>query len=133
MPITSVKFRNFKAFRNYSVSLHRMNILVGPNNSGKSTVLSAFRLLEQALKTSRTRRASQVQTHQEYLSYGHVISENTVPFSLENVHFNYDTSDSRIEFRYSNGNKLFFFFPADGGITMYWETEGRPVITPSAF
>ena len=133
MPITSVKFRNFKALRDYSVSLRRMNVLVGPNNCGKSTVLSAFRLLEQALKTARTRRASQVQTHQEHSSYGHVISENIVPFSLENVHFNYDTSDSRIEFRYSNGNQLFFFFPADGGVTMYWETEGKPVFTPSAF
>ena len=34
MPITSVKFSNFKALRNYSVSLQRMNVLVGPNNSG---------------------------------------------------------------------------------------------------
>ena len=134
MPITSVKFRNFKALRDYSVSLRRMNVLVGPNNYGKSTILSAFRLLEQALKTARTRRASSlVQTHREHSSYGHVISENIVPFSLENVHFNYDTSDSRIEFRYSNGNQLFFFFPADGGVTMYWETEGKPVFTPSAF
>ena len=32
--ITSVQFRNFKAFDNFSISLDRMNILVGPNNSG---------------------------------------------------------------------------------------------------
>ena len=134
MPITSVKFRNFKALQDYSVSLRRMNVLVGPNNCGKSTVLSAFRLLEQALKTGRARRASSlVQTHREHSSYGHIISESTVPFSLENVRFNYDASDSHIEFRYSNGNKLFFFFPVDGGVTMYWETEGRPVFTPPAF
>ena len=133
MPITSVKFRNFKAFQDYSVSLRRMNILVGPNNCGKSTVLSAFRILEQALKTGRARRSSQVQTHREYSSNGHVISESTVPFSLENVRFNYDAPDSRIEFRYSNGNKLFIFFPTDGGVTMYWDTEGRPITTTTAF
>ena len=52
MPITSVTFRNFKALRDYSVSLHPMNVLVGPNNSGKSTILSAFRVLEQALRTA---------------------------------------------------------------------------------
>ena len=133
MPITSVKFRNFKALRDYSVSLRRMNVLVGPNNCGKSTILSAFRLLEQALKSGRTRRATQVQTHKGHSSYGHVISENIVPFSLENVHFDYDTSDSRIEIRYSNGNQLFFFFPADGGVTMYWDTDGRDDFTPSTF
>ena len=110
-----------------------MNILVGPNNSGKSTVLSAFRVLEQALRTGRARRASQVQTHMGHKSYGHVISENTVPISLENVHFNYDGSDSLIEIRYSNGNQLFLFFPADGGVTMYWNTVGKTVVTPSAF
>ena len=133
MPIASVKFRNFKALRDYSVSLRRMNVLVGPNNSGKSTVLSAFRVLEQALRTGRARRASQVQTHMGHRSYGHVISENTVPISLENVHFNYDSSDSRIEIRDSNGNQLFLFFPVDGGVTMYWDTVGKDVVTPSAF
>ena len=29
MPITSVRFRNFKALRDYSISLHHMNVLVG--------------------------------------------------------------------------------------------------------
>lgn len=36
---TSVRFHRYKAFRDYFVILGRFNILVGPNNSGKSTVL----------------------------------------------------------------------------------------------
>ena len=46
MPIASVRFSNFKALSSYSVPLQSMNVLVGPNNSGKSTILSAFRVLE---------------------------------------------------------------------------------------
>ncbi|MGB7748437.1 MAG: AAA family ATPase [Verrucomicrobiia bacterium] len=38
--ITSIRFRNYKAFRDYSISLAPFNVLVGPNNAGKSTVLS---------------------------------------------------------------------------------------------
>ena len=133
MSITSIKFSNFKALRNYSVSLQRMNVLVGSNNSGKSTILSAFRVLEQALRTARARRASPVRTHTDSTSMGHSIPENTIPISLENVHSDYADSDSRIEFRYSNGNIIYLFFPADGGVTMYWKTTRGTQATPGAF
>lgn len=133
MPITSVKFKNFKALRNYSVSLRRMNVLVGPNNSGKSTIVSAFRLLEQALRTASARRPYPVQTHEGFYSKGHVIPENTIPISLENVHYNYDDSDSRIEIRYSSGNKLFLFFPASGGVIIYWDIVGKSIDTTTDF
>jgi energy-coupling factor transporter ATP-binding protein EcfA2 len=133
MSITSVKFRNFKALRDYSISLQRMNVLVGPNNSGKSTILSAFRVLEQALRTARARRAAPVRTHTGNTSMGHLVAESTVPISLENVHSDYTDSDSRIEFRYSNGNTVCLLFPADGGVTMYWNTIGRTPVTPGAF
>ncbi len=135
MPITSVKFRNFKALRDYSISLQRMNVLVGPNNSGKSTVLSAFRVLEQALRAANSRRASPVSAYDDRMHYGHLIPVTTLPISLENVHSDYTDSDSRIDFRYSNGNRIHLLFPADGGVTMYWETPSlaRPPVTPSAF
>ena len=133
MSITSVRFKNFKALQDYSISLHRMNVLVGPNNSGKTTVLSAFRVLEQALRTAGARRASRVQTHTGHTSDGHVIPANTVPISLENVHSDYAEADSIVEIRYSNGNQIYLFFPADGGVTMYWDTDRRSPVTPAAF
>ena len=133
MSITSVKFRNFKALRNYSVSLQRMNVLVGPNNSGKSTVLSAFRVLEQALRRARARSASAIQIRPGKYAYGHNIPENTIPISLENVHSDYTESDSSIEVRNSLGNKIHLLFPADGGVKMHWETTHKPPSTPGAF
>ena len=133
MSITSVKFRNFKALRDYSVSLQRMNVLVGPNNSGKSTILSAFRVLEQGLRTARSRSASSVRTHTGHTSKGHILSESTMPISLENVHSDYTDADSVIEFRYSGGNKIYLFFPADGGVTMYWDTAQRTPTSPGTF
>ncbi len=133
MSITSVKFKNFKALRDYSISLQRMNVLVGPNNSGKSTILSAFRVLEQALRRARSRTASPVRTHSGTVSMGHNLPESTIPISLENVHSDYGDSDSIIEVRYSRDNKICLLFPADGGVTMYWETAKRAPASPSAF
>ncbi len=60
MTITSVHFTDYKALSNYSISLHSVNILAGPNNSGKSTILSAFRVLEYALRIAKTKRPSRV-------------------------------------------------------------------------
>ena len=133
MPITSLKLRNFQAFQDYSISLRRTNILVGPNNSGKSTILSAFRILEQALRIARARRPSPVLTHQGNESSGHVVSATTLPFSLDNVHYNYIDDDTRLEFRYSNGNQLILYFPTVGGVTMYWDTSGRPIASAASF
>lgn len=65
--------------------------------------------------------------------YGHKLPENTMPISLENVHSDYTESDSSIEVRYSRGNRVHLLFPADGGVTMYWETTGKLPSTTSAF
>jgi AAA15 family ATPase/GTPase len=50
--ITSVQFENFKAFGHFSLSLDEVNILAGPNNSGKSTIIGAFRALDSAIKVA---------------------------------------------------------------------------------
>ncbi len=53
---TSVRFRNYKALKNFSVSLRRLNVLVGPNNCGKSTILGAFRILAEGIRRARFRK-----------------------------------------------------------------------------
>ena len=45
MSVTSIKFRNFKVFRDATLPLGRTTLLVGPNGSGKTTALQAIRLL----------------------------------------------------------------------------------------
>ena len=43
--LTKVIFSDYKALGRYSLTLDHLNILVGPNNCGKSTVIGAFRVL----------------------------------------------------------------------------------------
>ncbi len=54
--ITRVKFYHYKTFRNYSLTLNYFNVLVGPNNAGKSTILGAFRILSEAIRKARSRK-----------------------------------------------------------------------------
>ncbi len=109
-----------------------MNVLVGPNNSGKSTVLSALRALAEALKKPRTKRAERV-SGPGGLRLGYRIMDDSLPISVENVHSDYEETDTRITFRLSNRNSLELFFPRDGGCILLADTVGRPVDTPTEF
>jgi energy-coupling factor transporter ATP-binding protein EcfA2 len=47
--ISSIGLHNFKAFADVEVDLAPITVLVGPNNCGKSSILSAMRLLAQTV------------------------------------------------------------------------------------
>lgn len=130
--ITSIRFNNFKALKHYSISLEQCNILVGPNNAGKSTVISAFRILEAALRAGCSRKPEYVYLDEKRV-LGHKVPVAGLPVSLENVHTDYEYSETKIEFRFSNTNKLILNFPEDGGCILTWECPNNIIKTPSAF
>jgi predicted ATPase len=53
--ITSIRFKNYKVFKSFSVSIKDFNVLVGPNNAGKSIVLGALRILGEALRKAKSK------------------------------------------------------------------------------
>ncbi len=130
--ISSIRFNNFKALKSYSVSLDTCNILVGPNNSGKSTIISAFRLLGAALRCANSRSPEYV-SYEERRVLGHKVPVSGLPVSLENVHTDYQYSGTKIEYRFDNGNKIYLSFPEDGGCIMAWDCSGAPIKTASGF
>ena len=130
--ISSVRFDAYKAFRSFSISLQRMNVLVGPNNSGKSTIVRAFRILEVALRQANAKKAEMIQINdQNYMGYR--ISDRNFPVSLENVHTDYEESDARVNFRCNNGNSLELLFPSDGGCILVPNAQGKQCHTPGRF
>jgi energy-coupling factor transporter ATP-binding protein EcfA2 len=130
--ITSAEFTNFKAMHRFSVRLQGMNVLVGPNNSGKSTVIGAFRALSEALKRPRA-KGVEIVPGPEGEMRGYTISSDVLPISLENVHTDYQDLDSSVVFRLSNKNLLRLFFPVDGGCYLIPEAHGRSIRTPTDF
>jgi energy-coupling factor transporter ATP-binding protein EcfA2 len=109
-----------------------MNILVGPNNNGKSTAIGALRALRVAM--SKAGRVKPESTEGPLgRTLGWPIPEASLPISLENVHTDYLDTDSEVDFRFSNGSHLKLFFPGDGGCTLYAETVGKEIRTPSSF
>jgi len=46
-----LNLKNFKAFEKLSIELKPLTFLLGPNNSGKSSILAALRLLNQTVES----------------------------------------------------------------------------------
>jgi energy-coupling factor transporter ATP-binding protein EcfA2 len=131
--ITSVRFSRYKAFREYSVSLAHFNILVGPNNSGKSTILGAFRILAEAIRRARAKSPTFVQGPNGD-TFGYQINLDNVPIASENVFYNYEEEHpASIAFRISTGDHLTLFFPASGICNLICEYSGKLITSPAAF
>jgi energy-coupling factor transporter ATP-binding protein EcfA2 len=110
-----------------------MNILVGPNNSGKSTVIGAFRLLANAIRHARSRQTQYLIGPKGRRYYGYLLPAEDLPVSIENVHTDYAETDSVISFRLSNGNSMQLCFPQGGGILLLLEPAGKDVRTTASF
>jgi energy-coupling factor transporter ATP-binding protein EcfA2 len=130
--ITSIEFRNYKAFKLYSLALQKMSLLVGPNNCGKSTVVDALKILSVAIRKARAKKP-------DFLMgpigpvHGYEISPDVVAVSLENSHTDYSDAEATISFRLSNSNRLELYFPKGGGCRLIPIPQARRVTTVAAF
>lgn len=105
---TRVDFHKFKAFEQFSLHLRHFNILVGPNNADKSTILAAFRILAAALRKAGSRKPELIPGN----VYGYRIDLSSVSVAQENIFFNYDDSEeASVRFRLSNNNTFTLLFP----------------------
>lgn len=127
-----VDFTRFKAFRSFSLRLRQFNVLVGPNNAGKSTILAAFRILSAGLRKATTRKAEVVRgPHGD--TYGYNVELDSASVAEENIHHNYDDSQhASVEFTLSNGNKLLLFF-GEGGNCRLIAHANRACHSPGTF
>lgn len=130
--ITSVKFNNFKALKSFSIGLDSSNILVGPNNSGKSTIISAFRILEASLRFANSRKPEYIYVQGRRI-LGYKVPVGGISVTLENVHSDYEYNNTKIEYRFDNGSKIILSFPEDGGCLMTWECNVAEIKTAAAF
>ncbi len=131
--ISHVTFINYKAFKSFSVSFQQMNILVGPNNCGKSTIIGAFRILDIAIRKARSRSSSFIETSDKQF-LGYELSAEIIPVSLENIHTNYADEDTSVTFYLTNKNKMTIYFPKGGGCIFVATSDKLGVIrTPAKF
>jgi energy-coupling factor transporter ATP-binding protein EcfA2 len=130
---TRVEFSQFKAFDTFNLSLNGFNILVGPNNAGKSTILAAFRILAAAMRRANTRNAEMIRGPNGQ-TFGYPIDLTSISVAEENIFYNYDnTEPASIRFKLSNRNELLLYFPEQGVCYLIPDAAGKQIRTPRDF
>lgn len=122
--ITTIKFQNYKRLRNFTVRAQRGNVFVGPNNSGKSSILDAFRLLEACFRYTRNQRPVLLDT-EEGVFDGYRVPETASPFHLANAITNYGDEDACIDFVHENGATAHIRLSADRTLRFFIDNNGR--------
>lgn len=132
--ITSIRFKNYKSFKQFSVTLREFNILVGPNNAGKSTIIGSLKILAEGLRKARAKKPERVKGPDGTLILGYAIDLKQVPVATENAFYNYeDTEPAIVRFRLSDGAFLQVYFLSKGECYLNYESDGKLITSPSQF
>ena len=130
---TRVAFKRFKAFESFTLNLRHFNIMVGPNNAGKSTIIAAFRILAAALRKANTRKPQYV-IGPEGRVLGYSVDLTALSIGEENIFFNYEDSiPATVTFSLTNQKKLMLYFPEARSCFLIADDPQRPIRSPSEF
>lgn len=122
--ILSIKYHNYKSFKEFSIELNKFNILVGQNNAGKSTIIGSLKILAEGIRKAKSKKPLSILTPNNYNVFGYEIDLNQVPVGTENVFHNYnDDEPARIQFILNDNSSFHVFFPILGVCHMYHESN----------
>ncbi|MGW6743090.1 ATP-dependent nuclease [Streptomyces sp. NPDC055025] len=109
--IKEIKFTNFKAFANFTMTFKGSSLLVGPNSAGKSTILTALRLAETCLRVAKRNRPNATEQHagSYYLSYP--VPTRDFAALNESVRHNFRDDETSMELSWKNGCKMRIVWP----------------------
>lgn len=114
--IKKITLKNFKCHERLTISLRSCNILVGPNNAGKSTIIDTLRILNGSIGTFKSRKPAPVTTPGGDLVFGYEIPRTSIPVNLDHAPFEYKDVNPRIDFLFENENSIRFHTSPDGAI-----------------
>lgn len=112
--IDQLRLVRFKGFQHFTVRFGDSALLVGPNNAGKSTIISALRLCAVAARTASRRNPAETFSDGGSRVWGYPISmASGSGFVDENVRHEFRQEESRLELKYRSGATLHLVWPTD--------------------
>ncbi len=132
--LTSLTLQNYRGFRDHTVPLQEVTVIVGRNNAGKSTLVEALRLI--AITTERIRglrfRNPPSWTGLPLRSQGVAPQLDNLGIDFSTVFHQYGEAPATIEAAFDSGEKVKFFVNAGGdGHALLWSADGVPLRTYS--
>jgi hypothetical protein len=128
---------NFRAFQNFTVSFGDGAYLVGPNNAGKSTLLTSLRTAEVLLRYAYRRKPDLTATDKDVTVVGYPVNLRDFPALRDSLRFEFGSAETRLELQWKSKARLTAVWPAEGddddrsGFFHLTQPSGYPVRTPA--
>lgn len=111
--IRKLSLSGFKGFRKYSVSFRESAVMVGPNNAGKTTLISALQTAGLMLEHASRHRPQGKRDHDGNRVPAHYFSPEQFGFEDENVRFDFLGAEARFTVTLERQMQLKAVWPAD--------------------
>lgn len=132
--INSIRFTNFKALEDFTIHLKDFNVLTGPNNNGKSTILDGLRVLQGAYRFASRYNPKLIKSPFGGTHYGYEIPEASIPIILENVQTNFNIEEpSVLTFKLNQGKTITLYFHNEHPTCLFFDTPNRTPLTAKSF
>lgn len=111
--LEKLKLINFRCFEDHEISFNSFNVIVGKNNTGKSTVIDALKLISNVCRYA---------PHRVYY-----LKERDIPFSTISLRYNYIDIESVVYASFSNNIELRITFPLEDEPYFEFLHSGFPI------
>jgi len=110
--IQKISIENYRGYKKHKVEFIDLNIVVGKNNAGKTTLIEALRLVSLVTKRYKNSVYRNVPNWLQIakVNTGISISLNRIDFSYKNIFHSYGEPPSIIEAFFSNNTKIVIYF-----------------------
>lgn len=112
--LRSLQLVNFKGFDRFDVSFPDVAVLIGPNNAGKSTIVTALRAVATMVRTARRRRPPAFDRLAFVPANSFPMAAGSVSIEEENLRHEFRLErETRIEARFTGGAVLRAVWPGE--------------------
>lgn len=111
--LKQLRLVNFRIFTDFTVSFGDGAYLVGPNNAGKSTILTALRTVETLLRHAYRRKPDRGAADQGISVTAYPISLRDFPALRDSLRHEFGTAETRLELQWKNGARLVAVWPEE--------------------
>lgn len=135
--LKQLRLVNFRSFADFTVTFGSGSYLVGPNNAGKSTLLTAVRLADSLIRYSHRRKPDRTTLDLDVRPLAYPISLRDFPSLRDSLRYEFGEAETRLELQWKNGSRLTAVWPDerefDGeGFFYLSDGDGSAVKTPSS-
>ena len=113
MRIQQLDLWNFKAFERFTMTLGANAFLVGPNNAGKSTLISAAGVAAGMLEHASRRRTTGYRVHGQRVMHTHLLRADQYGLVTENLRHQFRSGESAVSMRTDTDLILTGVWPSD--------------------